>query len=165
MSEQIERRLANIERDVAEILRLQRLTLKGELIIMNTQAEVNAVIAALTDEVAQTKSVDDSAVALMNGIPKLVADAVTAALAANPGVDLSALTNLSATLAAKRAELAAAVVANTPGGPVVAPAPAPAPAASPAAPAEPATPATTASADPAPAATDPAATPPTTTGT
>jgi hypothetical protein len=115
--ERIEQRLASLERDVAEILRLQRLTLKGELIIMTSQAEANAIIAALTDEVAQTKTVEESAVALMNGIPKLVADAVTAALAANPGVDLSALTNLSATLAAKRTELAAAITANTPAAP------------------------------------------------
>lgn len=144
-----------VDRALALLLALSRAVIATESeirTIMTTQAEADLLLAHLRDEVAKVATVDDSAIALMDGIPKLVADAVTAALAANPGIDLSGLTTLSASIAAKRSELAAAVTQGTPhAAPTPAPAPSPAPVPEPApAPAPAATPVAT---DPTPAPT------------
>ena len=71
-------------------------------------------IEALTTEVGETKTVMASAVVLINGINDRIQAAVDAALAANPGADLSALTGLTAELDTEGNKLAAAVAANTP---------------------------------------------------
>ena len=83
-------------------------------------------MAALDDlaaAVAKEDTVIDSAIALINGIPALIAAA---------GVDPAKLAALQADISAKSDALAAAVTANTPAAPAPAPAPAAAPAATPA---------------------------------
>ena len=74
-------------------------------------------LADLTTQVAETKTVIDSAIVLIHGL-KAKLDAA--------GIDPVALKALSDSLAASDTALAAAVVANTV-GPAPAPAPAPAP--------------------------------------
>ncbi len=75
-------------------------------------------IDALTAVVARAKTVDDSAIALLNGIPGLISTAVTAALANGAtAAQLAPLTDLVTTLGNETDSLAAAVTANTPAAP------------------------------------------------
>lgn len=71
-------------------------------------------IDQLTAEVARVQGVEASALAVIAGIPKVVADAVAQALADNPGMDPSALNELTAKLEAATQPLADAVAANNP---------------------------------------------------
>jgi anti-sigma factor ChrR (cupin superfamily) len=104
-------RLDRIERLLGQILR----TLKQEEVQMSL---LDDKIAALTAEVANETTVEESAVALLNGIPKMIADAVAAAQAAGATpAQLQSLTDLQTTLAANDTSLAAAVTANTPAAP------------------------------------------------
>lgn len=64
-------------------------------------------LAALQTEVAETKTLIDSAVALIVGLKTKLDEAIASG-------DPQALVALSAELDAKQAELAAAIVANTP---------------------------------------------------
>lgn len=71
-------------------------------------------IAVLTTDVTAETTVVDSAVTLINGIPKLIADAVETALAAGATpAQLQAITDVQTTIEKKSSELAAAVAANT----------------------------------------------------
>jgi uncharacterized protein YoxC len=82
--------------------------------IKTTMAVLDDKIATLTQDVTDENTVIDSAVTLISGIPQLIKDAVTAALAqgATPA-QLQGLTDLAASIEAKKAALAAAVAANT----------------------------------------------------
>lgn len=75
----------------------------------------------LTDliaEVTRAETVEDSAVALVNGIPAMIQTAVDAALLNGAtAAELQPLTQLAADLKAKDDALAAAVTANTPAAP------------------------------------------------
>lgn len=72
-------------------------------------------IAALTATVAAEETVEDSAIALINGFSAELAAAVAAASAAGATpYQLTALQSLNDSVAAKSASLAAAVTANTP---------------------------------------------------
>lgn len=77
------------------------------------------VIDELKTAVTAENGVIESAVVLINGISDRVAAAVTAALAANPGVDLTPLTDLTTSINQEASALASAVAANTPAAPVV----------------------------------------------
>lgn len=104
---------------LVEIHRMLRVLVTGEIAIMSTQAQIDAAIAQLSAEVAKETTVEQGAITLINGIPKLIADAVAAVQAANPGLDVSALTAVSATIASNATQLAASVAANTPTAPPV----------------------------------------------
>ena len=82
---------------------------------------LNAAVAALTDQVEQTETVEGSAVTLINGfaaeIQKAVTDALTADNAADQGsIDAAnaAIAAVTARFNASAASLGAAVSANTP---------------------------------------------------
>lgn len=90
---------------------------------MSTAAEIQAAIDADHAAVAAQTSVVQSAVTLMNGINQRVSDAIAAFQAANPGVDVSALTATTDALKANTDALAAAVALNTPAAPAPAPTP------------------------------------------
>ena len=78
-------------------------------------SQLDDAIAALTTEVTNETTVEKSALALIQGIPAMIATAVSAALAAGATpAQLKAVTDLQATLAANDTELSAAVVAGTP---------------------------------------------------
>ena len=81
-------------------------------------AALDDAIAKLQADVTAEATVEQSAITLLNGIPKLIADAVSAALAqgATPA-QLKALTDLSASIEANTTGLSAAVTANTPAAP------------------------------------------------
>jgi chromosome segregation ATPase len=80
-------------------------------------AKLDDDIAALQAEVAQETSVTESAIALLDGIPKMIADAVAAAQAAGATPEqLAAIEALSTSLQTQTTNLAAAVAANTPQG-------------------------------------------------
>jgi len=82
----------------------------------------NPIVDATIAQITTTDNVIDSAVTLVNGIAKLIADAVAAAVANGAtAAELQPLSDLVTTLNTKSAALAAAVAANTP-----APAPTPA---------------------------------------
>jgi len=73
---------------------------------LHSQGEaMSAELDRLTAEVAETKTVIDSALVLIRSIPQLIRDA---------GTDPAALKALADELDAKQAELAAAVTENTP---------------------------------------------------
>jgi hypothetical protein len=74
-------------------------------IIINKENSMSKELDDLTAAVAAEDSVIDSAVALINGIPALIAAA---------GTDPAKLSALSADISTKSAALAAAVAANTP---------------------------------------------------
>lgn len=76
-----------------------------------------ADFSQLQAEVTRNKSVDDSAVALINGFQARLDQAIADAVAANDNADLSALTALSSELSASSDALAGAVSANTPSAP------------------------------------------------
>jgi len=76
------------------------------------------ILEPLRDEITQTRSVIQSAVVLINGLQQRIRDAVAAALETGATAEeLAPFTQLEAGLEADRLELAAAVVANTPGDP------------------------------------------------
>ncbi len=78
-------------------------------------SQLDDKITALQADVAAEKTVEDSAIALLQGIPKLIADAVAAALAQGAtAAQLQALTDLQTRLEANTSTLSAAVTANTP---------------------------------------------------
>lgn len=68
-------------------------------------------------EIARNRSVDDSAMALINTFQSRLDQAIAAAIAANDDADMTALTSLSDELKASSDALAAAVSANTPAAP------------------------------------------------
>ena len=68
-------------------------------------------------EIARNKSVDESAIALINSFQTRLDEAIAAAVAANDDADLTALNQLSSELSASSDALAAAVTANTPAAP------------------------------------------------
>jgi uncharacterized membrane protein affecting hemolysin expression len=73
--------------------------------------KMSAVMDTLTAAVKRNSDVEDSAVLLIQGIAKQLADLIAA------GADPAALTALSDELTAKTDALAAAVAANTPAAP------------------------------------------------
>lgn len=73
--------------------------------LAESEKKMNAALQALTDKVAQVKTVADSAVALIGGLSQQIKDA---------GTDPVALQALTDSLDGSQAELAAAVTANTP---------------------------------------------------
>ncbi len=81
---------------------------------------LNQSLAELKSEITVLKTVEASAVALIGGFDKQIADAIAAAQDDSAAVD--AVKDVLATIKAKDAELAAAVAANTPAS---APAPTP----------------------------------------
>ncbi len=81
-------------------------------------AKLDDSIAALQAEVARNTTVEKSALALIQGFAKQLADAVAAATAAGAtDAQLKSITDLQASLATNDDELAAAVQANTPAQP------------------------------------------------
>lgn len=73
----------------------------------------NQILNVLIEEIAQTEGVEDSAIAFIVGVPKLLADGIAAALANGATeADLQPLTALKTELEAKRQALAAAIVAS-----------------------------------------------------
>lgn len=96
-------------------------SLKEDFAKMSTT--VQEAIDALTADVAQETSVNQSAITLIQGIPALISAAVAAAQAAGATPDqLAAFDSLNSTIAANSAALSSAVTSGTP-----APAPAPTP--------------------------------------
>lgn len=72
-------------------------------------------IAALTAKVNDAVTVEESAIAFINGVPGLIANAVAEATAAGATPEqLAAVTALGDRLTAEAANLTAAVTANTP---------------------------------------------------
>ena len=82
--------------------------------LLQEYLKMAAEIDALTTEVTETVGIIQSAVTLINGISARIQEAVDAALAANPGADLTPLVALTTDLNASSEALAAAVTANTP---------------------------------------------------
>ncbi len=77
-------------------------------------ANLDTQIATLTASVTALTTAGDSAIAMLNGIKQMIADAVAKALAAGAtAVQLQALTDLGTKLDSETSNLAAAVVANT----------------------------------------------------
>jgi hypothetical protein len=104
------RSLARIEGNISILLA----TLSN---VRGTMAKLDDDIAALQAEVTQETSVTESAIALLDGIPKMIADAVAAAQAAGATPEqLAAIEALSTSLQTQTTNLAAAVAANTPQG-------------------------------------------------
>ncbi len=80
-------------------------------------SKLDDALTALTAKVEAENTEIDSAIVFINGVPKLIADAVAAAIAAGATPEeLKAITDLGTSLAAKGDALAAAVEANTGGG-------------------------------------------------
>ncbi len=78
-------------------------------------SQLDDKIATLTAEATANTNAEKAALKIFQGIPDLIAAAVTKALAAGATPSqLQALTDLNTTLKANDDELAAAVVANTP---------------------------------------------------
>lgn len=94
------------------------LILRANIHEENQMTALSDAIAKLQSDVAAESSVVDSAEALLVGIKaaldKAIADAANAG--ASPA-DLQALSDLSASVGAKTAELSASVAANTPAAP------------------------------------------------
>lgn len=75
----------------------------------------NAAIDAVIANVAAEDTVVDSAIVFINGVPKLITDAVAAAVANGAtAAQLAPLTDLATGLTTKTAALKAALMANTP---------------------------------------------------
>lgn len=103
MDEQEDRRIEHLEDKVGKIeIELALEKLKGKF---NNMPSVQDALTALTTQVTNTVGVEASAVALINGIPALIAAA---------GVDPNALAALQTQLAASAATLSAAVTAQAP---------------------------------------------------
>lgn len=97
--------------DHALMLLLQ--SLKKDFSIMATN--VQEAIDKLAADVTRLKTVDESAIALIQGFPALIAAAVAAAQAAGATPEqLAAFDDLSAGIESKTEELATAVTAGTP---------------------------------------------------
>lgn len=97
--------------DHALMLLLQ--SLKKDFSTMATN--VQEAIDKLAADVTRLKTVDESAIALIQGFPALIAAAVAAAQAAGATpAQLAAFDDLSAGIEAKTEELATAVTAGTP---------------------------------------------------
>jgi len=76
---------------------------------------LDTALATLQSQVTSTETVDDSAIALINGIAAQIAAAVAKAVAAGATpAELQAVSDLGTSLKAKSDALAAAVAANTP---------------------------------------------------
>jgi hypothetical protein len=81
-------------------------------------------ISALNAEVTRQKTIKDGVLAVVNGIPALIQDAVSKALAAGATpAQLAAFDQVSAALKANDDDLAAAVAANVPPTPNPTPGP------------------------------------------
>ena len=81
-------------------------------------------INALNAEVTRQKTIKDSVIALINGIPALITDAVAKATAAGATpAQLAAFDQVSAAIKASDDDLAAAVAANVPPTPNPTPGP------------------------------------------
>ena len=76
-----------------------------------------ADFSAHAAEIARNKSVNASAIELINTFQTRLDEAIAAAVAANDDADLTALNALSADLSSSSDALAAAVSANTPAAP------------------------------------------------
>lgn len=79
--------------------------------------KMNQVIQDLVDAVNAERTEVASAIVLINGITDRVSAAVAAALAANPGIDLSPLTDLTSSIKEETTALATAVTTNQPQSP------------------------------------------------
>ena len=91
---------------------------------------LDQAIADLQAKVAAETTVEASAVALLNGIPKMISDAVASALAAGATpAQLAELAAVGTSIQSSSAGLAAAITTNTPAAVPAAPAPPAAPAA------------------------------------
>lgn len=81
-------------------------------------AALDDQITALTNDVTQETTVEQSAITLINGIPALIANAVAQAQAAGATpAQLQALTDLGTKITASSAALGTAVTTNTPAAP------------------------------------------------
>jgi hypothetical protein len=112
--------ISKLDEIIRRLTRIETLVkLQGD-----NMSQLDDAITALTAQVAAEATVDASAVALLNGIPTLIANAVAQATAAGATpAQLAAIANLGTALQAAQAPLAAAVAANTPAAPAPAPAP------------------------------------------
>jgi len=87
------------------------------------QSALQTAVDGLVADVAQLTTVDASAIALLNGIPAMINNAVTAAVAAGaPPATLQAITDAATAIATNTSALAGAVTANTPAAAPAAPA-------------------------------------------
>lgn len=73
-----------------------------------------ADFSQLVTEVERNKSVDDSAIALLNGFSTRLEAAIAQAVKDNDDADLTAITDFAASFKSSNEALAAAVAANTP---------------------------------------------------
>ena len=79
-------------------------------------ADSNPVIDTTIAEMTNATTVEDSAITFINGVPQMIQDAVTKALANGATQEqLAPLTDLGAALQAKSDALQAALTANTGG--------------------------------------------------
>lgn len=110
--ERILRKLETLENHLTE-QRRQLMEIKAALkrAEENYMAE-NPVIQRIVDEVEQTRGAVASAVVFIKAVPDMIRQAVTEALATNPGADLSRLEGLAESLDAAQSELTAAMQAN-----------------------------------------------------
>jgi uncharacterized protein YlxW (UPF0749 family) len=76
---------------------------------------LDQAISDLKTEITNLQTVDTAAVALINGIPKLISDAIAGA--SDDSSAVQAVKDVVAQLQSKDTELAAAVTANTPAAP------------------------------------------------
>jgi small-conductance mechanosensitive channel len=96
------------------------LTNQAQIIALVTRgnamaSQLDAAITQLQSDVTALTTVDQSAIALINGIAAQVSAAVAAALAAGATpAELQSMTDLDTALKAQASGLAAAVTANTP---------------------------------------------------
>ncbi len=79
----------------------------------------NPAVDAMVQAVAAATAVEDSAIALINGIAKMITDAVAASVANGATAEqLVPVSDAAAALSAKSQALADAVALNTPAAPV-----------------------------------------------
>ena len=79
-----------------------------------TQADEQAAVDADVAQATATEGIMASAKLIIDGIQARVAAAVAVVQAANPGIDLTPITNSTAILKTSSDALAASIVANTP---------------------------------------------------
>lgn len=98
-----------------KVLKMLKQILETVARIEVKMAALDDALTALTAKVTAEDTEIDSAIVLINGIPKLIADAVSAALAqgATPA-QLKSITDLATTIQGKSDALASALVTNTP---------------------------------------------------
>lgn len=88
-------------------------------------AQLDDALATLVTAVQADTSAEQAALTFIQGVPGLITAAVTEALAAGATpAQLKAVTDAAATITANSGAIQAAIVANTPGNPVVTAAPA-----------------------------------------